>query len=118
MEFLDEAVEPVQALVQEIAEHQGQLEGVKVERHPQLPGYGIFASKALAADTAVVSIPLSQCITVDRIVQYPPFAEVFQACPGLLEYPDEVLSLGLMYGMLEAKRSRQCPWRERESETR
>lgn len=73
----------------------GSVEGVVFERASD-KGWGVFSARALARGTALMSIPFSECISVEA-VQSSPLGEVFEDNPDLLSSPDEVMCLALMY---------------------
>lgn len=59
-------------------------------------GMGILAAQAIPKGSVLLSIPYSQCISVDT-VQESPLSVVFEENADLLNFPDEVLCLALMY---------------------
>lgn len=71
-------------------------------------GFGVFARKPVATGEPLVKVPYHMCITVDRIIQYSPLKGIFEDNEGLLDYPDEVLAIGLMYAKL--RNDPACPW--------
>lgn len=66
-------------------------------------GFGVFVDSAVAADTELIRVPLSVCISAQAVQAEPALQCVFNDNPGLLSYPDEVLALGLMYAMLHVE---------------
>jgi hypothetical protein len=73
-------------------------------------GYGIFARRPVVAGDPVISVPFAKSITVEGIMEYEPLRAIFEDNPGLVQYPDEVLAIGLMHAKL--KSGAACPWRK------
>lgn len=65
--------------------------------HADLTGCSIFAKTEIAKGTALVSVPFASCITAELIAQSSQLRSLLEENPGYLEYPDEVLAIGLMY---------------------
>ena len=61
-------------------------------------GVGVRAVEHIKEGTVVISIPFGLCISVDSVTQLEPLKPLFDENPGLLDYPDEVLAVGLMFG--------------------
>ena len=59
-------------------------------------GLGIFAAQSIPRGSVLMSIPYSQCLSVDT-VQDSPLREILEDNPDLLNTPDEVLCLALMF---------------------
>jgi hypothetical protein len=66
---------------------------------------GIFATAPIESGECLLSVPFSRCISVDRVLASV-LKPIFDDNPGLLDYPDEILALGLMYGIT----NEDCPW--------
>lgn len=59
----------------------------------------------------LVRVPFSTTISVESITAYEPLKPIFAENEGLLQYPDEVLAIGLMYAMLRVQVGDfSCPW--------
>lgn len=65
-------------------------------------GVGIVATEIIKADEVLLSIPYSQCISAANIRANPALSVIFLDNPGLVDYPDEILALGLMHAILMA----------------
>jgi hypothetical protein len=70
-------------------------------------GMGVFALAALTpstvnSDRIAIKIPYQICISVEMILRNEVLAPIFRENPGLTDYPDEILCLGLMYARLNA----------------
>ena len=63
-------------------------------------GLGIYAKShsdiVIEAGTTLIRVPYKLCISVDMILQTP-LKQIIDDMPDLLNYPDEILALGLMY---------------------
>lgn len=79
--------------------------------------------EATTKGESLISIPYDLCISVSGIISHPFLSPIFEDNAGLLDYPDEVLAIGLMFAMLcnenvgpvaamddSAGWSTYCPW--------
>eukprot|EP01033_Poteriospumella_lacustris_P011984 gene11984-8557_t len=80
-------------------------------------GVGVFAKDRVARGEVLMSVPYSLCISARAVSEHELLKEIFVDNPGLLNYPDEVLALGLIYAMKyneahphELTVSAACPW--------
>lgn len=75
-------------------------------------GVGIFADSSLLEGEVLISIPFQCCISPESVQSHPKLHQIFEDNPGLANYPDEVLAIGLMYSrMLTAEGgSSHCDW--------
>jgi hypothetical protein len=79
-------------------------------------GVGVFATAPLAAGTVLVTVPFSECISAEAVMATAVGREVVGPRPGLLQYQDEVIALGLMYAVTLRARGDEdaaqaaCPW--------
>jgi hypothetical protein len=65
-------------------------------------GIGLYTNKRIEqVGTAIISVPFRHCISVDAVVGYSKLNALFMDNPGYLAYPDEVLSIGLIYSFLQ-----------------
>ena len=71
-------------------------------------GIGIFANEHLSIGDVLVAVPFQYCISVEQIMSHPEMRVILEEQPQLLNYPDEVLAMGLMYGATIG--SSACPW--------
>lgn len=71
-------------------------------------GTGIFATAAIAAREVIVSVPFSQCISTESVMTTC-LSEIITIRPGLMNYPDEVIAMGLMYAATHEDQD-DCPW--------
>lgn len=71
-------------------------------------GTGIFATAAIAAREVILSVPFSQCISTESVMATC-LSEIITIRPGLMNYPDEVIAMGLMYAATH-KDHTDCPW--------
>jgi hypothetical protein len=78
-------------------------------------GVGLYAKKNISKKTVLLEIPYRSCMSVDSIVNSScgesKFKAIFVDNPGLLDYSDEVLALGLMYAKLHPE-DEACDWLE------
>lgn len=87
-------------LIQELKVYGGYVcDNVEVKEDAS-SGNGIFATADVPEGTVLVSVPFALCISSDAIVSFGPLAKIFEENPGLLDYQDEVLAIGLMYSRL------------------
>ena len=74
-------------------------------------GTGIFATKAIPARTTLVSVPFKQCISVESVSKSA-LMSLIENRPGLLNYPDEVIAMWLMYAVTHMNDVSESPeWR-------
>ena len=71
-------------------------------------GVGIYANKTISAGETLISVPYNMCITPDAIVQNQLLQPIFSDNAGIVDYPDEVLAIGLMHAKLFP--SEKCSW--------
>lgn len=71
-------------------------------------GFGIFAKEPLLSGETLITVPYDLCITVDKIRNHVGLKNVLDENAGLLDYPDEVLAIGLMHAKLFP--SDACSW--------
>ena len=69
-------------------------------KHDSEAGVGIFAKQTVGRNDVALSIPFSMCISVDMVARDANLGGIFAENPGLFDYPDEVLAIGLMYAAL------------------
>jgi hypothetical protein len=68
-------------------------------------GVGIVATEEIKMDEVLLSVPYSQCISAANIRANPTLSVIFLDSPGLLDYPDEILALGLMHAICMANQN-------------
>lgn len=83
-------------------------------RYQDDAGVGVFAKAPLAAGTVLISVPFSQCISTESVMATAVGLEIISIRPGLLQYQDEIIALGLMYAVTLRNRGEEdtslCPW--------
>lgn len=83
-------------------------------------GYrGLFATSSLSKGEVLISVPSNLCISVETVSSFKPLQRLFEEYPTVLNYPDEVISLGLMHAYsinsvcsdtdADSKEAK-CPW--------
>ena len=77
-------------------------------------GTGIFAKSKISANSVLVRVPFKECISLESVVASP-LHEIIDTRPGLLDYQDEVIALGLMYAATAGQHVKSdatptCPW--------
>ena len=95
-------------LISHVIERGGKVSDNVKFVHNEESGTGIFATSALAAREVLVSIPYSQCITAESVLTTC-LSEILSSRPGLMNYPDEVIAMGLMYAATHEEMD-DCPW--------
>lgn len=75
-------------------------------------GVGVFAKELVTRGEVLMSVPYELCISAQKVCDFPALSPIFQDNPGLLNYPDEVLAIGLMYAMrcVEQNKLDACSW--------
>jgi hypothetical protein len=71
-------------------------------------GFGIFARSDVAAGETLINVPFSLCITTEKIASSETLKQLISENEGLMNYPDEVLAIGLMHAKLFPSAS--CSW--------
>jgi hypothetical protein len=76
---------------------------------------GIYLSSSanieLPKGTNICSVPWKQCISVEAALASASLGLILRENSGLLDYPDEVLALAMMFGVLQ----HDCPWHKHTS---
>lgn len=62
----------------------------------EVEGIGIFSKINIAKNSIIVNVPYKKCISVELIMNSV-LKQIIIDNPGLLNYPDEILAIGLMY---------------------
>lgn len=70
-------------------------------------GAGIFSVGDVKRGDTLINIPFNLCISVEKILESK-LKIIFDENPGLLQYPDEVIALGLMHGLGD----KDCDWHQ------
>lgn len=100
-----------EALIQliELTKSNGAFVSEKIEfKFHHESGMGVFANTKLEESETIFSIPFNLCLSVDIITSFDKIKCIFEDNPFILEYPDEVLALGLCYAFLT--QDPDCPW--------
>lgn len=103
------AMSSVQDLVAYCLENEATISEEIEFREETESGVGVFLSAACQKGTTLISIPRNLCISVEAVSAYQGLSSVLKEFPGLLDYPDEVLALGLIYSLLNE--DADCPWK-------
>lgn len=72
--------------------------------------YGIIATSDIGEKDLLISVPYHVCITTELIISSPLLKDLFDVNPGLKDYPDEVLAIGLMHCRLYPLST--CAWKQ------
>jgi len=72
--------------------------------------YGIVATNDVEEKELLISVPYHVCITAELIISSPLLKDIFIDNPGLKDYPDEVLAIGLMHCKLYPQST--CAWNQ------
>jgi hypothetical protein len=86
----------IQDLIAHVTERGGKVSEKIKFVHNEESGTGIFAACAIASRAVLVTVPFSECISTESVMATR-ISEIVNIRQGLLEYPDEVIALGLMY---------------------
>jgi hypothetical protein len=96
----------IESLLTYISSKGAVVQGVEFKDSPD-SGCGIFAKSQLTKGESLISVPFSLCITANSIAISPQLKGIFVDNPGFLDYPDEVLAIGLMFAMTT---NTTCDW--------
>ena len=106
--FDDEKGLDIQQLVLRVKECGGRVGSICFQNSLQnsSEGNGIFATEELEAGQEVLTIPFHLCLAVDNLLTSP-IGPIIEANPDLLNTPDEILCLGILYTLGHEN----SPWR-------
>ncbi|RYY81899.1 hypothetical protein EON63_14495 [archaeon] len=62
-------------------------------------GIGIYASQAIPSNSTLIEVPFASVLSSQAVSSFPALQGIFEDNPGLLDYPDEVLCVGLLYAL-------------------
>ena len=85
-------------------------------RYNDEAGVGVFAKEPIPSGKVLITVPFNQCISAESVMETAIGKEIISIRPGLLQYQDEVMALGLMYAVTLQKRGQKdensalCPW--------
>jgi hypothetical protein len=100
----------IQTLISHIGTKGGKVTEEIHFHHNEECGTGVFAKSAIPAKAVLVSVPFSECISTESVMTSC-LSEIINIRPGLLNYPDEVIAMGLMYAATHGNESESfCPW--------
>jgi SET domain/Rubisco LSMT substrate-binding len=113
-------MEHMQSLMKLVSSHGGTVSDSIEFRYTDDAGTGVFATKCIDAGETLISVPFSECISMESVSKSG-LKKVVEEQPGLLEYQDEVIALGLLYAVTlkqqvaqgslnEADALKGCPW--------
>jgi hypothetical protein len=95
--------------LKQVCIHRGSaLNGVDIVFQDDIVGYAIIAREILNKGDILMKIPFHICISSNLVVSYAKLSHIFAENPSLLDYPDEVLAIGIMYAAVAA--DKDCPW--------
>lgn len=105
----------IPAFVDEIRSHGAVFN--KIEVHvvdKDTNEHGIFACDRILKGEEIISVPWNLCISIETMLQHPLLKVIFEDIPGLLEYPDEILAIGISYArlliMADQSDNINCSW--------
>eukprot|EP00981_Chlorochromonas_danica_P013408 scaffold6314_cov273-Ochromonas_danica.AAC.21 len=84
-----------------------------IEFHDQEDaGVGILTNDFVTKGSPLIQVPFQSTINVETVTQFEPLKVIFAENEGLLNYPDEVLAIGLVFAMLHLMKGETdaCPW--------
>eukprot|EP00605_Chrysophyceae_sp_TOSAG23-4_P001157 GSChrysophyteH1.ASY1.ANO1.1264.1 assembled CDS len=71
-------------------------------------GIGVFAKRDIHKGELLMEVSFGECLSVEKVMNYPLLAHIFEQQEGLKDFPDEVLALGIMYATVSQDAS--CGW--------
>ena len=106
MEFLGPTEAHLTDLKNQVVSDGGQLDvRICFDNGEAAEGTGIFSIGEVKRGDTLMKIPFSLCISVEKIL-CSSLRVVIDENPGLMEYPDEVMALGIMHGIDNL----ECEW--------
>jgi len=84
-------------LIDDLCKNGGSINSNVEFQYDDIEGIGIFSnSNDVSKGSIIVSVPYKKCISIELIINSP-LKIIINDNPGLLDYPDEILAIGLMY---------------------
>jgi hypothetical protein len=107
MDSLCPSDEHLTALKNQVVQEGGEIDArvAIIQNEDPSKGAGIFSDGDIKRGDTLINIPFHLCISVERVAASS-LKVVCDENPGLLQYPDEVMALGLMHGLDNS----ECPW--------
>jgi hypothetical protein len=73
-------------------------------------GVGVFTQADSISGEKLITIPFKLCLSTDLVLESP-LRIIFDERPSILEFPDEVLAIGLLYAKTNSNVTvESCPW--------
>lgn len=89
-------------------------DAINVKFDSTYSGFGVFVGEtSINKGDVVMSIPFDICISYQTAINHKPLQIIFDENPSLLDYPDEILSIAILYAKVhenEEMVSEICPW--------
>lgn len=101
------AMNSIQTLSHDVSLNGASLMTTLEFRYDDIKGFGIFTTIDLQPDSILIKLPYSLCLSVDMISCDFHLSKILKENPGLRDYPDEILALGIMYAQ---NPSNECEW--------
>lgn len=93
-------------LIDFVKEREGTISSkIEIDCHDIASGNGIFAKESIEKGETLMSVPFNICISTESIIADSKLGVIFEDLPGLLDYQDEVLAIGIMYAKSNGKDS-------------
>lgn len=108
MSAFDETAQCLQEVSTEIVSAGGEVNTSVQFIQSQDEGFGIFVSAPVASGATLIKVPFNMCISAITVAASVELKPMFEENPGLLDYPDEVVAIGLMHTKLFPESS--CTW--------
>jgi len=83
-------------LIDDLSSNGGNVNKDVEFEYDDVEGIGIFSKVNITKNSIIVSVPYNKCISVELIMNSL-LKQIIIDNPGLLNYPDEILAIGLMY---------------------
>jgi hypothetical protein len=103
----EEILQNLQKLIVDINACKAYVAPDLVFKYTPSDGIGVYTQNALAPGNVLMKIPFTVCLSVDMVMCDPNMKKVLDETPSLLNYPDEVLAMAIMYA---ASKDVTCEW--------
>lgn len=92
----DDVIKNLHILIDDLCNNGGNINNNIEFQYDDIQGIGIFSKNNISKGSILVNVPYQKCISVE-LIMLSPLKQIIIDNPGLINYPDEILAIGLMY---------------------
>lgn len=93
----DDVLKNLNVLIDDLCRSGGSVNSNVEFQYDDIEGIGIFSKADITKGSVIVNVPYKKCISVESLMRNDIMRSIITDNPGLLDYPDEILAIGLMY---------------------